>query len=493
MANHDQILIRRLAVKTGGWLSRKSTLVGWSAKEAANEALCRVSLDGSAVDLSTAKDPFEGEKAGDSFFAVFRARFPFSLTIDAGPDADGFRWTFSVKGFEEILRPECFAASFRGVVTEEAPLTASMLEKHLGTIPSTIMHDKVVVDVLGVASLADKDAQGRYVDMQYRLEQSKEVGEAVVSAAIDAALAKLLGVSGAVKTTVTTFHATSAERELAIMQRKAADEELKARTEAAQRAADEKERAKVAADQKAADEDARWKKEQARIADQNKVRRDEEQAEEEHKLKLAEIRKWREALEGPRPEIRMSAQVLGRGKAYGTRDLVPDTSSYGEVAMARPANTLSIGDRVRFELSANFDGWLHVYNYGTSGNVLQLVPSQYSKLSDGRIDAGRTYVADQGGDMISVALRENGPTTPETGNLERFIAIITKKPVNISTASVKELFDRRNSGRGFATRGGFGSVEEVRHAEEPLEVAVASILDLPPEDWLQGTLELEVV
>ena len=90
---------------------------------------------------------------------------------------------------------------------------------------------------------------------------------------------------------------------------------------------------------------------------------------------------------------------------------------------------------------------------------------------------------------------EGGPTTAQHGYMERFIAIITKYPVDISTASVKAMFDKRNPGKVCATRGGFGSVEEVRQpdANEPVEVAVATLLDLPPEDWVQGTLELEVV
>ena len=104
-------------------------------------------------------------------------------------------------------------------------------------------------------------------------------------------------------------------------------------------------------------------------------------------------------------------------------------------------------------------------------------------------------MADDGGDLIGVPLKENGPTTAAKGRMERFIAIVTKSPVNISTESVKAMFDKRNPGAAFTTRGGFGSVEEVRHdeEEEPLEVAVASLLDIPPEEWVQGTLELEVV
>ena len=217
MSDAPQILIRQLAVKEKGLFSRKPVIDGWSAKQDKNEALCRVSRDGTAVEIKDASEAFKCGTEGDAFFAVFRAPFPFSLKVDGGTDAEGFKWMFDVAGFVTLKRPELFASAFRGIVAEEEPYSSGMLEKHFGTITSTIMHDNIICGVLGVSALSDKDAQDRYVDMQYRLEQSKEVGEKVVSSAIGDAFAQLIGSDDAVEVNVTTFHATSADREAALM------------------------------------------------------------------------------------------------------------------------------------------------------------------------------------------------------------------------------------------------------------------------------------
>lgn len=491
MQDKTTILMRRMGVKTEkvrkGLFGHELRL-SLDGKCGRTEVLCVVCKDGTNARVVNADkqgifaDCGKAPTDSELLFAVVRTPFYFDMAISAGKDADGFEWYFKVGGMLEITKPEIFAGKFRG---EGDSLDVTTFESRLGTIPSTVLHDQITVDVLGVMSLEDKGADEKYADIRKNLEAWRSTNEAFVASAIDSAFKSFFGVDGVARLDVSEFHAQSPMREEAIAKEKAAGEKT-VRDQIAKAESD-----RAAADAKQAEEE----------------RRAEELRDREHQLKLAELDKKIAALSGPRPEIRMKTRVYVQGSNVNTRDLFADTSttfitkrldpgySAHAIHSPRPVNRLSIGDVVGLELSSNIDGWLHLFNYGTSGNVYQLVPGEYSRLSDGRIFANQTYVADRGGDLISVPLREGGPTTAQYGYMERFIAIITKYPVDISTASVKAMFDRRNPGKVCATRGGFGSVEEVRQpdANEPVEVAVATLLDLPPEDWVQGTLELEVV
>lgn len=227
MADSSQILIRRLSVEHKGIFSRKPVIVGWTANKNPNEALCRVSGDGkTSVEIKDITEAFKDSKEGDAFFAVFRAPFEFSWKVNAGADAQNFDWTFEVSGLATINRPELFAAAFRGIVTDTKSYSSDMLEKHLGTIPSTVMHDKIIVDVLNKVALCDKDADGGYVDVKYRLKESREVGEHVVSSALNVAFGQFVDSDNVVVTNVNEFRATSADREAAEKNGKRRAEEI---------------------------------------------------------------------------------------------------------------------------------------------------------------------------------------------------------------------------------------------------------------------------
>lgn len=214
MADSSQVLVRRLSVEYKGIFSRKPVIIGWTANENPNEALCRVSGDGkTSVEIKDITEAFKDSKEGDAFFAVFRAPFEFSWKVNAGADAQNFNWTFEVSGLATIKRPELFAAVFRGIVTDNNSYSSDMLEKHLGTIPSTVIHDKIIVDVLNKVALCDKDADGGYVDVKYRLNESREVGEHVVSLALNVAFGQFVDSENVVVTNVNAFRATSADRE----------------------------------------------------------------------------------------------------------------------------------------------------------------------------------------------------------------------------------------------------------------------------------------
>ena len=57
-----------------------------------------------------------------------------------------------------IVAPEVFATKLRSYVEPGEALGVWRFVKKLGTIPTTVLHDKVAVDVFGVMSFEDKGA-----------------------------------------------------------------------------------------------------------------------------------------------------------------------------------------------------------------------------------------------------------------------------------------------------------------------------------------------
>ena len=233
MSDKETILMRRMGVKTesirkdsfGGFLGGKATQVLLDNSLAMEEKLCLVSNDGDKAEVVSVEDVsiLCGQKqnlaAGDMLFAVFRPPFNFCMSISAGEDGDGYPWFFEMGGRLEILKPAAFARTFRGMVGKETPLTSIAFEELLGTIPATIMHDKVLVDVLGVMSLGEKDGEDHYVDMRKRLNQEKGVGEKFITSAISETFDEFFGEEKVVAMKVTSFHAHSPECEKEIARR----------------------------------------------------------------------------------------------------------------------------------------------------------------------------------------------------------------------------------------------------------------------------------
>ena len=223
------MLMRRLGVKAEtnkkGWFGHESRIV-LDGECGDDEVLCALRNNGEGARILTVgKDGVfaEGQlpQDGDMLFAVRRTPFKFGATIPAGTDADNNKWSFDLHGRAEILDPVAFAVKFRGDVSRDKPLFVDQLGVGLGTIPATAMHDKVLCDVLGVMALQDEvgreeeaSNKGRYVDLQYRLEESKEVGETIVSEALCSAFTTFFGgVKDVVSMAVSSFLPFSADRE----------------------------------------------------------------------------------------------------------------------------------------------------------------------------------------------------------------------------------------------------------------------------------------
>lgn len=498
MSGHDTILMRRMGVRTElvkkGWLSPREPRTVLDGECGEDEVLCAVDIEGKSprvVKVGKDRAFAEGQAPRDRelLFAVRRTPFVFDMAVSAGRERDGFEWFFEVGGMLEILRPESFAAKFRGTVTAERPLGVEAFEAAQGTIPTTVLHDKVTMDVLGVPSLEDKDENKQYADIRKRLEAWREANEAFVASAINLALDTFFVTKGTARLDGSSFRARSPDREKAEERRRIAEEEARKAAVAQQAAAEAKEQERKDKERKQADE-------LNELEFQNQLaakRRENDLAEAEQQLRLAEKQRQREALLGPRPEIWMEAPLYEQGSNVRTRDCVLETSTtYSGQATAskRPRNTIKVGDHLDFRLRTNIDGWLHLYNYGTSGKINPLFTNRH-------IFANETYAIEDGGNLHNghLLVTDMTLTTRESGRLERFIAIITRERICLDENSVKAVFDRRNPGTGFRTRGKIGMVEEVGAAPEevPLEEAMASLMELPPEDWVQGTLELEVI
>ena len=229
MTGKATILMRRLGVKsekvkTGLFRSGDRLVLDGECGD--DDVLCAFRNNGdNARILTVGKDGVfaEGQSPqdGDMIFAVHRTPFRFGTIISAGTDADNNKWSYDLHGRAEILNPTAFAVKFRGDVSFDNPLLVDQLRIGLGTIPATVMHDKVLCEVLGVMALQDEVGKeqeatnkGRYVDMQYRLEESKEVGETLVSEALSNVFTTFFdGIKGVVSMTVNSFRAFSADRE----------------------------------------------------------------------------------------------------------------------------------------------------------------------------------------------------------------------------------------------------------------------------------------
>ena len=251
MSGNSTVLMRRIGVKSEKvkiGLFRSDVRLVLDGECGDDDVLCAFRNNGdNARVLTVGKDgTFSGGQSpqdGDMLFAVRRTPFKFGMRISAGTDADNNRWVYDVHGQAEISNPTKFAVKFRGDVSYGKSLFVDQLGVELGTIPATTMHDRVLCDVLGVMALQDRVEKeqeaannARYVDMQYRLEESREVGENLVSEAWSNAFTSFFdGIKNVVSMTVRSFHAFSKDREAKLT----ADEQIdvKIRNDAAHIAA----------------------------------------------------------------------------------------------------------------------------------------------------------------------------------------------------------------------------------------------------------------
>lgn len=224
MSGESIILLRRLGVKS----SKKglfSTQLCYAPDGECGEdyVLCTVGTNGGnpcVLKLDEAGYFADNQKPGELLFAVLRTPFAFNMEISAGSDSDCYEWFFNLGGDLEIKKPEMFAAKLRGSANSTSSFDSTAFSRKLGTIPATVLHDKVVAEVLGKMSLREM----HFTDIRESLEDWRTANEAFVTSAINEAFENFFGADGVVEFKVSEFRTQSPDCEEADKQNREFDD-----------------------------------------------------------------------------------------------------------------------------------------------------------------------------------------------------------------------------------------------------------------------------
>lgn len=156
----------------------------------------------------------------------------------------------------------------------------------------------------------------------------------------------------------------------------------------------------------------------------------------------------------------MSWHVTGRD-GVSERRIGPKREKAPTEIGSNPDGAMFVGDSIRLDVTPPFPGHIQFWNLGTSGTVAFL---------------GQFPVSGECHPFTS-GIKPDSLTTAETGRNDILIGIITKRPVEIAPEAMGA------ARPAVSTRGGFGSVEEVK---------AISLGDLPESDWAWSILETEV-
>lgn len=149
---------------------------------------------------------------------------------------------------------------------------------------------------------------------------------------------------------------------------------------------------------------------------------------------------------------------------------------------------LRIGEFVRFEGRSPVDGYVHLFNLGTSGTCVKLAPSD--AFPDNHVPARRVFEmpSDQfvGDDVFPDGIwPEEGPTTFETGHPERLLVIVTCDNISLELEDLhprlcgRDLYEQRAArGPGFAG---------------PVQTGRPKLFQLDPARWEYGLIALNVL
>lgn len=164
---------------------------------------------------------------------------------------------------------------------------------------------------------------------------------------------------------------------------------------------------------------------------------------------------------GSRPSTPfMSWHVIGRD-GVSERRIGPHREKTAQEIGSNPDGVMFVGDGIRLDVTPPFPGYIQFWNLGTSGTVTFL--GQFTLNSECH--------------LFTSSIKPDSHTTAETGRNDILIGIITKMPVEIDPEAIGAA---RST---VSTRGGFGSVEEVK---------TVSLSDLSESDWAWSILEVEV-
>jgi len=85
--------------------------------------------------------------------------------------------------------------------------------------------------------------------------------------------------------------------------------------------------------------------------------------------------------------------------------------------------SISIGDQIKLTIKSPIDGYLTLFNIGTSGRIWQIIPNKEIAPEECKVEAGKTYTIPGNIKVFkasNIEWREAGPP-----GIEKFIAIVT--------------------------------------------------------------------
>ena len=167
----------------------------------------------------------------------------------------------------------------------------------------------------------------------------------------------------------------------------------------------------------------------------------------------------------------------GAGSVGGTSDLPVEIQNLDAVPSVQE---LYIGEQMHVLVHAGCSGYLHLFNFGTSGSPAKLFPLRADDAQ--QVRAGRwTYLSDRF-TRQRVAYEEQGPVTPWP---ERLLAVVTRENKNVKPGDLYPDWERYDAPQVARSRG-------VGDDEWDVDRAGEWFWDLPEQDWQWGLLEVPV-
>lgn len=182
----------------------------------------------------------------------------------------------------------------------------------------------------------------------------------------------------------------------------------------------------------------------------------------------------------PQTDASIKNEQTGEAVAQ-TSSLPPELQNLEELP---PINELYIGERMHLAVKTSFAGYLHMFNFGTSGDPVKLFPLRANHAQ---------YVAAQNWEYISETFTKNKMIYEERGPLneypERLLAVITRENINIKPGDLYRSWDIYNTvNPALSTR----SVNSDEDDEWRWDRSGEWFWDLPEEKWQWGVIEVPV-
>ncbi len=147
---------------------------------------------------------------------------------------------------------------------------------------------------------------------------------------------------------------------------------------------------------------------------------------------------------------------------------------------------LKVGEYIEFHGKMPCDGYLHLFNLGTSGRCMKLFPSNKHPNDLERAGAVFWVPSKSRCDIPVVEFIEKGPTTAEMGKPERLLTIVTHDRIHLQIEDLHPDMVGHDVFDGYPSRGpGFSGGPILR---KPGFLGGR----IRPEQWEYGLLEMEV-